>query len=379
MVTTEGRAEQTDDGRPGATGGSRIQQQTTDGRAQRTGDPAKQTDDGQDDSRAEQVPGGEAQRPTEIPPKGWFQVVKRGWKEAKIDQVPLLSAGVAYYAFLALFPALIAIVSIYGLIANPGTIAAHIASMGKALPGAARQLITDQVTALASKRATLGFSAILAIVIALFSASGGMSNLITAVNIAYDEEEKRNFLKKRLLALVLTLGAIIFMVIMLGLVAVLPPLLKGFLGNGVLRWVLQIIGYLVLFALVAAALAILYRLAPDRDGAQLRWVSVGALVATTIWLVASIGFSVYTSTLGNYAKTYGVFAGVVILLFWLWLTSYAILLGAEINAEAEGQTVADTTKGQEEPLGQRGAVKADTLPPDEPEKPDKDRKATDSA
>ena len=324
---------------------------------------------------SEKVPGGGAERPTEIPPKGWLQVVKRGWKEAKVDQVPLLSAGVAYYAFLALFPALIAIVSIYGLIADPGTIAAHISALGKALPGEARQLITDQVTALASKRTTLGLSAILALVIALFSASGGMSNLITAVNVAYDEEEKRNFFKKRLLALGLTLGAIIFMVIMLGLVAVLPPLLENFIGNGVLRWVLQIAGYLVLFALVAAVLAILYRVAPDRDAAKMSWVSVGALVATMIWLLASIGFSIYTSTLGNYAKTYGVFAGVVILLFWLWLTSYAILLGAEINAEAEGQTVEDTTKGPEEPLGERGAVKADTLPPGNPEEPDTDRLA----
>jgi membrane protein len=322
---------------------------------------------------SEKVPGGGAERPTEIPPKGWFQVVKRGWKEAKVDQVPLLSAGVAYYAFLALFPALIAIVSIYGLIADPGTIASQISALGKALPGEARRLITDQVTALASKRTTLGLSAVLAIFIALFSASGGMSNLITAVNVAYDEEEKRNFFKKRLLALGLTLAAIIFMVIMLGLVAVLPPLLEKFLGSGVLRWVLQIVGYLVLFALVSAALAILYRLAPDRDSPKMSWVSVGALVATAIWLVASIGFSVYTATLGNYAKTYGVFAGVVILLFWLWLTSYAILLGAEINAESEGQTVADTTRGPEEPLGERGAVKADTLPPDEPEKPEKDR------
>lgn len=319
----------------------------------------------------EKVPGGGAERPTEIPPKGWRQVVKRGWKEAKVDQVPLLSAGVAYYAFLALFPALIAIVSIYGLIADPGTIATHISALGKALPGEARRLITDQVTALASRRRTLGFSAVLAIVIALFAASGGMSNLITAVNLAYDEEEKRNAIKKRLLALGLTIGAIIFMVIMLGLVAVLPPLLEKFLGGGALRWVLQILGYLVLFAIVAAALAVLYRLAPDRDAAKMSWVSVGALVATTIWLLASIGFSIYTSTLGNYAKTYGVFAGVVILLFWLWLTSYAILLGAEINAEAEGQTVADTTKGPEEPLGQRGAVKADSLPPTNPEEPEK--------
>jgi membrane protein len=102
-------------------------------------------------------------------------------------------------------------------------------------------------------------------------------------------------------------------------------------------------------------------------------VSVGAVVATVIWLLASIGFSIYSSTFGNYAKTYGVFAGIVVLLFWLWLTSYAILLGAEINAESEQQTMADTTKGKEEPLGQRGAVKADSVPSENPESPQQER------
>jgi membrane protein len=330
-----------------------------------------------EDRKADQtsggVPGGEAERPTEIPPKGWFQVAKRGWKEAKADQVPLLSAGVAYYAFLALFPSLIALVSLYGLIADPATIASQIEAVGSALPGDARKLIVDQVNALASKRTALGLGAIVGIAIALFSASGGMANLMTAVNTAYDEEEKRGFIKKRLLALVLTLGAIVFMVIMLAIIAVLPPLLERLVGGGAIRWVLQIVGYVLLFVIVAAALAILYRFAPDRDAPRMKWVSVGALVATVIWLIASIGFSIYTSTLGNYAKTYGAVAGIVILLFWLWLTAYAILLGAEINAESEQQTIADTTRGPEEPLGERGAVKADSTPPDEPEKADAEK------
>jgi membrane protein len=204
-------------------------------------------------------------------------------------------------------------------------------------------------------------------VIALWSASAGVSNLLTAINVAYDEEEKRGFVKKRLLSLGLTLGAIVFMVIVLGLVAVLPPLLKAVFGAGALRWILQILGWLILVVLVAVVLAIIYRLAPDRDAPKMRWVSVGAVVATVIWLVASIGFSIYASTFGNYAKTYGVFAGIVILLFWLWLTMYAILLGAEINAESEQQTAADTTKGQAEPLGERGAVKADSIPSGDPE------------
>ena len=320
-----------------------------------------------------EVPGGKAERPTEIPARGWLQVAKRGWKEAKADQVPLLAAGVAFYAFLAIFPGLIAVVTIYGLFADPATIANQLNSMTTALPDEASQIITDQVTALSSRRQALGVGLIISVVIALWSASAGISNLLTAVNVAYDEEEKRGFVKKRLMSLGLTLAAIVFMVIILGLVAVLPPLLQAVFGTGALSWLLQIAGWLVMVVLVAIALAVIYRLGPDRDAPRMRWVSVGAVVATAIWLIASIGFSIYTATFGNYAKTYGVFAGIVVLLFWLWLTMYAILLGAEINAEAEQQTVADTTKGQEEPLGQRGAVKADSIPSGDPESPQQER------
>ena len=319
------------------------------------------------------MPGAEADRPTEIPAQGWKQIVKRGWKEAKADQVPLLAAGVAYYAFLAIFPALVAIVSIYGLFADPATITSQLKSLTEALPGQARQVITDQVTALAARRTALGIGLIISILIALWSASGGISNMLTAITTAYDEEEKRGFIKKRLLSLALTVGAILFMLIMLGIVAVLPPLLNSIFGSGLLKWVFQILGWLVLMVIVMVVLGILYRVAPDRDAPKIKWVSVGAVVATVIWLLASIGFSIYSSTFGNYAKTYGVFAGIVVLLFWLWLTAYAILLGAEINAETEQQTMADTTKGKEEPLGRRGAVKADSVPSENLEDPGQER------
>ena len=319
------------------------------------------------------MPGAKADRPTEIPAQGWKQIVKRGWKEAKADQVPLLAAGVAYYAFLAIFPALVAIVSIYGLFADPATITSQLKSLTEALPGQARQVITDQVTALAARRTALGIGLIISILIALWSASGGISNMLTAITTAYDEEEKRGFIKKRLLSLALTVGAILFMLIMLGIVAVLPPLLNSIFGSGLLKWVFQILGWLVLMVIVMVVLGILYRVAPDRDAPKIKWVSVGAVVATVIWLLASIGFSIYSSTFGNYAKTYGVFAGIVVLLFWLWLTAYAILLGAEINAETEQQTMADTTKGKEEPLGRRGAVKADSVPSENPEDPGQER------
>jgi len=320
-----------------------------------------------------EVPGDKAERPTEIPARGWKQIVKRGWKEAKADQVPLLAAGMAFFAFLAIFPALIAIVSIYGLFADPATITSQLNSLTEALPAEARQVIIDQVTALAARRTALGIGLIISIAIALWSASGGISNMITAVNTAYDEEEKRNFVKKRGLSLLMTVGAIVFMLIMLGIVAVLPPLLNNLFGSGALKWVFQILGWLVLLVLIMAVLAVLYRVAPDRDAPKMKWVSVGAVVATVIWLLVSIGFSFYTATFGNYAKTYGAFAGIVVLLFWLWLSAYAILLGAEINAETEQQTAADTTKGPEEPLGERGATKADSIPGEDPESPRQER------
>ena len=319
------------------------------------------------------VPGGKAERPTEIPVSGWKQIVTRGWREAKTDNVSLLAAGVAFYAFMAIFPALIAIVSIYGLFADPSTIASQLESMTSALPDQARQVITDQVASLTARRTTLGLGFILSLLIALWSASAGTSNLLSAINVAYDEEEKRGFVKKRLFSLGLTVAAIVFMVIVLGIVAVLPPLLKAVFGTGALRWVLQIIGWLVLLLLVFVALAILYRIGPDRVAPRMVWVSVGAAVATVMWLAASIGFSIYASTFGNYAKTYGVFAGIVVLLFWLWLSMYAVLLGAEINAESEQQTTADTTKGPEKPLGERGAAKANSVPSGDPEAPQRER------
>jgi membrane protein len=199
-----------------------------------------------------------------------------------------------------------------------------------------------------------------------------MSNLMTAINTAYDEEEKRSFIKKRLLALGLTIGAIVFMIVMLGLIAVFPAL-ANLIDNGVVRFLLQVVRWVLLAVLVSAALAVLYRVAPDRDAPKMRWVSVGAVAATVLWLLASAGFAIYVANFGNYAKTYGAIAGIVVMLFWLWITAYAILLGAEVNAESEQQTVKDTTKGPEAPLGQREAVKADSLP--SPEETESDPKA----
>lgn len=314
--------------------------------------------------KASGVPGGQAEKPTQVPAKGWLQIAKRGWAEAKVDNVPLLAAGMAYYAFLAIFPALIAAVLLYGLFADPATISQQIDGLGSALPAPVKDLITQQLT-MASGSGKAGFGAVIAILLALFSASGGMGNLMTAINTAYDEEENRGFLKKRAVALALTLGAIVFLLLVVALVAVLPAVL-GVLGTSTAVTILvQVIRWVLIVVVITAALAVLYRVAPDRDAPKLRWVSVGAGVATLLWILASVGFSLYVSNFSSYAKTYGALAGIVILLLWLFITSYAILLGAEINAESEQQTIADTTKGPAQPVGQRDAVKADSVP--EPE------------
>ena len=310
-----------------------------------------------------EFPGAQASKPTEIPKRGWWQVVKRAWQESKTDQVPLLAAGVAFYSFLSLFPAMIAAVMLYGLVADPRTVAQQTQEITDALPNDAASLITGQMEAItATPQQSLGIGLIVALALALWSASSGVGNVISAVNIAYDEEETRGFVKRKALALALTLGAIVFVVLAVALVAVAPPLLDNLVGSGPLRWGLEAARWILLLIAVIIALGAIYRWAPDRDAPRFSWVSVGAVVATVIWLVASVGFSLYVDNFGKYGKTYGALAGVVVLLLWLWITNFIVLLGAEINAEAEQQTVKDTTRGDPRPIGQRNAVKADTMP-----------------
>lgn len=313
----------------------------------------------------DRVPGAQAEKPTEIPRRGWFQVVRRAWREAGTDQVPLLAAGVAFYAFLALFPALIASVMIYGLVRDPADVRQQVASLSDTLPADAASLLTTQLEAITSTgRGSLGVGLVVSLVLALWSASGGVGNLITAINLAYDEEETRGFVKRRALALGLTLAAIVFVVVAVGLVAVAPAVLDSVVGDGPLRWGLEAARWAGLLVAMAFALGVLYKVAPDRDDPKFRWVSTGSILATVLWLVASLGFSLYVDNFGSYNKTYGALAGVVVLLLWLWLTMYVVLLGAEVNAEAEQQTAADTTVGRPRPMGERGAVKADSPPGD---------------
>lgn len=315
-------------------------------------------------------PGEQAALPTQIPAKGWLQVTKRAFKEGSTDNIGILAGGVSYSAFLALFPALIAGISLFGLVADPATIAQQAEGVLAALPQEAQPLIRDQITSLTqTSGSALSVGLVVSILLALWSASGGTSNLMTAINIAYDETESRNFLKLRGTALLLTLGAIIFLLLTLGLVAVVPAALNALNLGTFINLIVQVIRWVLLVVLIIVALAVVYRTAPDRDAPQFKWTSVGALVAAALWVLGSVAFSLYVNNFGSYNKTYGTLAGVVILLLWLYLTSYIILLGAEINAESEKQTKQDTTKGPSAPMGERGAEAADTLAdPAEPAK-----------
>ena len=321
-------------------------------------------------SNGAERPGEQAELPTQIPAKGWWQVTRRAFKESSADNVGILAGGIAYAAFLALFPALIAGISLFGLVADPATIAQQAEGVLAALPETAQPLLRDQIVALTqTPSGALSFSLVVSILLALWSASAGTSSLMTGINIAYDEQESRNFLKLRGTALLLTLGAIVFMLLALALVAVVPALLNALQLGTFINVIVQIVRWALLVVLVVVALAVVYRMAPDRDAPQFKWTSIGALVAAALWVLASLGFSFYVNNFGSYNKTYGALAGVVVLLLWLYLTSYIILLGAEINAESEKQTRQDTTTGPPLPMGERRAEAADTVAdPPEPAK-----------
>jgi membrane protein len=299
-----------------------------------------------------------AAAPQEIPAKGWKDIAKRTLKEVKADQVPLLAAGVAFYVLLALFPAIIAGVSIYGLVADPQTVRDQINRLAETLSPETATLIGTQIQQVTSSAGgALGLATVVGILTALWSASSGMKALITGVNLAYDENEGRKFVKLRGLSILMTLAAMVVLAVALALIVGFPAVPDSW--PTVLQWTAAILRFVLLAVLLMAGLAALYRYAPDRDKPKWSWASPGSVVATVLWVLASVGFSIYVNAFGNYNKTYGALAGIIILMFWLYLTAFVVLVGAELNAEMELQTAKDTTAGPEQPLGDRDAHAAD--------------------
>lgn len=306
--------------------------------------------------------GRHATAPTRVPLKGWWDIMLRVKDRITEDRVGLIAAGVAFYGLLALFPAITALLAIGGLVTEPAQIMAQMEQWSQILPDAAMDIIMGQATEVAgSQEGGLGLAVLLGIGLALYSASKGVGSLIQGLNVAYGESEKRGFVKKLMVTLGLTVLLVIGLLVGLLSTIAIPIVLEIANLGPITEKIGSFIVALVLFCLTAVALSIVYRFGPSRRSAKFQWVSPGALVACMLWMIASIGFAIYVANFASYNESFGALAGVVILLMWLWISAYVILLGAELNAEAEAQTQYDTTVGEYRPMGRRGAVKADTL------------------
>lgn len=306
--------------------------------------------------------GREAEKPHHIPWLGWKDILYRVKDEVLQDRIGTVAAGTTFFILLALFPALAALVSLYGLVADPITIGEHLASMRGYVPESMIDLIGGELQRLISNRSSaLGFGFAIGLLLALWSANSGMKALFDALNVAYDETEKRGFFKLLLISLSFTVGAILFFILLLNVVIGVPLLVKllplGPLGD----ILIAILPAILLFSVAIFGLAVLYRYGPSRTSAKWRWITPGSLVAAVIWLIGSALFTWYLANWSNYSATYGSLGAVVGVMMWIYLSMWVVLVGAELNAEIEHQTAKDTTIGPDKPLGARGAFMADDV------------------
>jgi membrane protein len=304
--------------------------------------------------------GQEADSPSGIPALGWWDITRRVFHEILDDRVMLVSAGVTYYLLLALVPSLAIFVSLYGLFNDRATVLQHVSLLSGVLPAGGIDVITEQLTRLtAIPGSALSFTLLLSLAIALWSASAGINALFDAMNIAYDEKEKRNFFLRNLTALAFTLGALAAAVVFLWTVIIIPVVFDALRLAQTFEWLIKIASYLMMAVLTFAGVGALYRWGPSRRQAKWRWVSPGALFAVAAIGLVSVLFSWYAANFSNYSATYGSLGALVGLLTWIWLSVIILIAGAEINSEAEHQTARDSTTGSPRVLGRRGAYMAD--------------------
>jgi membrane protein len=307
--------------------------------------------------------GRRADRPSEIPAAGWWDIGWRVWREVAEDRVLLVAAGATFYLLLALFPALAAFVSLYGFVADPATVADHVSHLGGLLPSAGVDIVKSQLEALASQnQRALGIGFATGLAIALWSANNGVKALFEAINIAHEETEKRGFIRLNLTSFAFTLGALLIAIGLIVTVGVVPAVL-AYLQLGAWTETLVAIGrWPVLLVAILAGISLIYRFGPSRRPPKWRWLSWGAVIATVVWVAASWGFSFYLRNFADYNATYGSLGAVIGLMMWTWISVIILVVGAEINAEMEHQTARDSTAGdRDKPMGERGAVVADTL------------------
>lgn len=306
--------------------------------------------------------GRDARRPTEMPAAAWKAILTRVWNKTGDDNIGLMAAGVAFYAFLSIVPMFGALIMTYGLVADPASIATHMKTIIDLVPADAARLIYEQLVSVTTTAASKkGLGLLLALAVALYGATRASGAIMAALNVIYEQVERRSFIVTTAISF-----AIIVAAVFVGIAGLLSASILGYLqtligGIGPAAAVLiKIATWIVAGALASGAIAATYRYAPDRENARWRWLSFGSLLATLLWLVATLGFGFYAARFGDYNATYGSLGAVVVLLMWLFVSSYAILIGAAINAEVERQTAQDSTTGHPRPLGSRGATMADT-------------------
>ena len=303
-----------------------------------------------------------AKRPWNIPVRGWWDIMLRLKADIADHNISIIAAGVAFYAFLSIFPALVAIVSLYGLIANPSDVQQQFANYGGILPEEAQTLLSQQLQRITARAvSTMSVGVVIGIFFALWSANKGTKAFMAALNIVYSEKEKRGLLQFNKIALLITFSMIVLAVLALILIVALPILLKFLNLPASLSTLLSFLPWLLLAGCFVAWLAALFRYGPSRNEPQWNWVSPGSIAATVLWVITSVLFSFYVGNFGKYDNTYGSVGAIIILLLWFYLTAFVILLGAELNAAMEHQTTVDTTKGRSRPMGKRGAHVADTV------------------
>ena len=274
----------------------------------------------------------------------------------------MIAAGVTFYLILAIFPGTAALVSVYGLFVNTNTMISHLDMMTGVAPGGAIDVLRDQLTRLSQQNGTvLGISLLVSIAISLWTATSGVKAIFDGLNVAYGEEEKRSFIKLSAIALIFTIGTIVFVLLLLAAVVALPIMLNYIPLPGLSAVALKVARWPILFMVTALALAIFYRFGPSRVEPQWRWITWGSVSATLLWITGSILFSWYVASFGSYNKTYGSLGAIIGFMTWIWLSIIVIQLGAELNAEIERQTARQSTKGPAKPLGARGAKMADTI------------------
>jgi len=311
--------------------------------------------------------GHQAASPWEMPRAAWKDIASRTYKRTWDDNVGLVAAGVAFYSFFALLSLLGLIVLVYGFVADPVTVIDHIRSLTGVLPTDVAFIIGDQLmNAVKASEKTKGLGILLAFLVATYGGTNGAASVITALNIAYEEKETRSLLRFYLLAVVMTLTALI---VALGAIAATAALayLQHLLPQMPAATVIagKILGYLVLVGVAAGVAASLYRFGPSREDAKWKWITPGSLFASLMWLLLTWAFGIYVGRFTDYHASYGSLGAVVALLTWMYFSAYAFIFGAELNSEIEHQTAKDSTTGSPEPLGDRGAWAADNVATDE--------------